>query len=368
MSETLVPPSPEPQNLDDDAWTPDERLLNPEGLRRRRKRRVTGFAIDSDCEPEYEEYDASESEASCGGPSTPRYMSLTPPMVVKAWDAAERDEEAAVFSPRMLPMYTDEASIMSVQGSLSFAGSCADALGPYHELCEAERDGDAGKAEEVLKRLLTEWYVVGASVSPSSALHVATPLTLGLRRNSSWRSQALTSRCSGLRRTGSSPNRTGSRGSAYRSARSLRAWGSPSMHGSYCATPARASPSSRYASRPSQPHLPPAYRSTRSVAQKTCTARTSSSASPAACRRSSCSSLWVCTCVSSSCSCTPSFPPRCFSCSSSRACSCWVFRKASEYASCEALSYPSVKTKSFPHPVHALSRVSMYLYVFRCRL
>ena len=236
LFETHVQSSSEPQNPHEH-WTP-----NTEGLRGPRQRRATGSVIDSDCKPKHEEYVAFESEASCGSTLTPRCMSLVPPMVVKACDDdSGREDEPIVLSPRIMPMYTDEASNMSMRGSLPFAKWCADALRPYHELCEAKRDGDAGKTEEVLKRLLTEWDVVGRSVS-LSALYVATPPTLSLRRNSSWRLQASTSRCycSGLRRTGYSPTQTGSRGSGYRSVRSLRAWGSSSTCASSCATPARA--------------------------------------------------------------------------------------------------------------------------------
>ena len=70
-----------------------------------------------------------------------------------------------MFAPRMLPVSVDQVSIVSVQASLSFAEACIDRLGPYHELCEGELDGDCDKAEKVLGRLLTEWYIVGASVS-----------------------------------------------------------------------------------------------------------------------------------------------------------------------------------------------------------
>ena len=120
--------------------------------------------------PKYEEYSAFESEASCGGPLTPRSTSSMPPMAVKACDDSGREKEPIALSPRTMPMYTDEASNMNIRGSLPFAKWCADALRPYHELCEAERDGNAGKTEEVLKRLLTECDVVGRSVSFSSAL------------------------------------------------------------------------------------------------------------------------------------------------------------------------------------------------------
>ena len=53
---------------------------------------------------------------------------------------------------------------MSVQASVSFAEGCLDWISPYEELREAAEGEDCEKAEKVLGRLLTEWYVVGASV------------------------------------------------------------------------------------------------------------------------------------------------------------------------------------------------------------
>lgn len=76
--------------------------------------------------------------------------------------------EEAVCSPCILPMHanSDQESVYSMERSVSFAGSVVDSFGPYHELCEADREDDVEKVEKVLGRLLTEWYVVGASVSP----------------------------------------------------------------------------------------------------------------------------------------------------------------------------------------------------------
>lgn len=73
----------------------------------------------------------------------------------------------AMCSPCILPMHanSDQQSVYSMERSVSFAASVVDSFGPYHELCEAEREDDVGKVEKVLGRLLTEWYVVGASVS-----------------------------------------------------------------------------------------------------------------------------------------------------------------------------------------------------------
>ena len=167
MSETLVPPSPEPQNLDDDAWTQDERLLNPEGLRRRRKRRVTGFAIDSDCEPEYEEYDASGSDASCSERSLPCYVEHEPsgsqegvPTLSNValslsfsspgYNDAQRAREATTIPSQTLPMHIGETNNTSVQDSPSrIAQVFANVSGLYRQLCEAD---DEGNTDEFLLR------------------------------------------------------------------------------------------------------------------------------------------------------------------------------------------------------------------------
>ena len=149
-------------------------LPNTKGLRRRTKRRVKGFSIYSDDEAAYVEYESSSDE-SCRPPSTPRGHDfddhdLWRPRPLGGGDGKCDEDfvyggEVEVCSPRILPVAADQGSMMSVQASLSFAESCVDKLGPYHELCEAAVEEDCEKAEKVLGRLLTEWYVVGASVS-----------------------------------------------------------------------------------------------------------------------------------------------------------------------------------------------------------
>lgn len=69
------------------------------------------------------------------------------------------DNGEVAISPRILPQYVGE---ISVADSRSTIERMVDMFAPYKELCEATEEGDI---EKVLGRLLTEWYVVGASVS-----------------------------------------------------------------------------------------------------------------------------------------------------------------------------------------------------------
>ncbi|RPD54492.1 hypothetical protein L226DRAFT_494380 [Lentinus tigrinus ALCF2SS1-7] len=160
MSDTMVQCTPEePEPADEAPWgkQPEhDRLDGTAGLRRRRKRRVKGFHLDSDS-------DAYPSESSCFGdesdsPPTPQ-DDYFPPL----YDAGCGGEEV-VFSPSVLPQYADQISVVSVEASRSFAEACVDRFAPYFELREAEEEGDCEKADKVLGRLLTEWYVVGASL------------------------------------------------------------------------------------------------------------------------------------------------------------------------------------------------------------
>ncbi|KAI0714531.1 hypothetical protein C8Q76DRAFT_427469 [Earliella scabrosa] len=171
QSDTAVQSSSE--RVEDEPWgkQPEpERLDGTAGLRRRRKRRVKGFHIDSDSDACYA---ASSSEEEFSGPPTPQDEYFPPIQEECSTPACEEQVEAVVFAPRMLPVSVDQVSIVSVQASLSFAEACIDRLGPYHELCEGELDGDCDKAEKVLGRLLTEWYIVGASLLALAGIDAA---------------------------------------------------------------------------------------------------------------------------------------------------------------------------------------------------
>ncbi|KAI0352199.1 hypothetical protein OH77DRAFT_1498079 [Trametes cingulata] len=151
---------------------PPETLGGSTGLRRRR--RVRGFRVDSD------QSDGNVSESSGEEPWVPP----TPPddYFSQPYDADSedvcgsilRDEvEEAFISPSLLPRHADQVSMSSMQRSLSFAESVVDSFTPYHELREADEEDDVEKAEKVLARLLTEWYVVGASLLALAAIDAA---------------------------------------------------------------------------------------------------------------------------------------------------------------------------------------------------
>ncbi|EIW63722.1 uncharacterized protein TRAVEDRAFT_41151 [Trametes versicolor FP-101664 SS1] len=151
-----------------------ETLGGSTGLRRRR-RRTRGFHVDSASEDGI--YESSEDEP---------WMPPTPPddYFDGAFDGGSEDAcgstllgtgEEAVCSPCILPMHanSDQESVYSMERSVSFAGSVVDSFGPYHELCEADREDDVEKVEKVLGRLLTEWYVVGASLLALAGIDAA---------------------------------------------------------------------------------------------------------------------------------------------------------------------------------------------------
>ena len=162
MSDTLVTTTPAGgRSLDESLWDrpqSTERLPDTKGLRRRTKRRLKGFHIDSDSDA-YPAESSSCSDEESDSPPTPQ-DEYFPPLPI--YEGCE--EEEVVISPSVLPRYADQMSVVSVEASLSFAEACIDRFAPYHELREAEEENDCDKAEKVLGRLLTEWYVVGASV------------------------------------------------------------------------------------------------------------------------------------------------------------------------------------------------------------
>ncbi|KAH9912136.1 uncharacterized protein BXZ73DRAFT_93239 [Epithele typhae] len=163
-SDTLVN-TPDPSGM--------QTLPETRGLRRRRtkKQAVKGFHLFSDSDgPHPMDESDSESDESIARPATPsdrdtddswRYLS-----------ASVKDVDDAC-SPRILPTQFDQASMISMQNSLTFAEACVDRLGPYHDLREAEVEDDVAKAEKVLGRLMTEWYVVGASLLALAGVDVA---------------------------------------------------------------------------------------------------------------------------------------------------------------------------------------------------
>lgn len=226
------------------------RLNGASGLRRRKRRKVRGYISDDDC---YDD-DAGYSGSSCSespAPPTPQdeYFPPIPDDEDSGYGGTCGDDESeVVFWPRILPMQVDQMSVMSVQASLSFAEACLDRYAPYHELREADEEGDCEKAEKVLGRLLTEWYVVGASVSCHVAPRIDTVRKLTLPVSncySSWLWRGSTRPC-----LGSGPTRC-SRWLAspavwFPSVASRRRLGSSAMRGSLFSTAVRTRRSSSY--------------------------------------------------------------------------------------------------------------------------
>ena len=148
-----------------------DRLDGSAGLRRRRKKpRVRGFHVDSD----------SHAESSSGEesyfPETPEDERFPPTIFEDEPGFKFRDGdgedlyfgEGVMFSPSVLPVHREGGGVggvVSLRAPVSFAESCLYWISPYEELREAAEGEDCEEAEKVLGRLLTEWYVVGASVS-----------------------------------------------------------------------------------------------------------------------------------------------------------------------------------------------------------
>ncbi|KAI0370138.1 hypothetical protein BV20DRAFT_322538 [Pilatotrama ljubarskyi] len=173
QSETLVSAVTD-EHIDELPWEqPPARERPGESTGLRRRRRVRGFRVDSDS-------DGNESESSGEepwAPPTPPDDYFDHPYDTESEDvcgSADRGEFVeAVVSPSILPRHADQVSITSMQRSLSFAESVVDSFTPYHELREADEENDIEKAETVLGRLLTEWYVVGASLLALAAIDAA---------------------------------------------------------------------------------------------------------------------------------------------------------------------------------------------------
>ncbi|KAL7284924.1 hypothetical protein ACG7TL_000012 [Trametes sanguinea] len=148
-----------------------EALPGAPGLRRRRKK-LTGFHVDS-------ETDQCESDSSGEWPPTPAedYFSISykdeqdtacPPLIL------EGEPEEATISPCVLPLHgANEDNVASTRHPLSIAESIVGSLTPYQELREADQDKDLDKAEKVQGKLLTEWYVVGASLLALAGIDAA---------------------------------------------------------------------------------------------------------------------------------------------------------------------------------------------------
>ncbi|KAL4248404.1 hypothetical protein ABKN59_006838 [Abortiporus biennis] len=173
---------------------PDKSSRPPSTLRRRRKKPKTrGYSIYTEDEQEpisESSYSftscSSDNESSTPFPPSPKeeFFTSTRPLVFKPATHNETitiatydSEENHWIAPSMLPRYTAQQASRGAgetdiyqRESLSTLESFVDTIGPYKELMDATTDSDF---EKVLGRLLTEWYVVGASLLAVAGLNAA---------------------------------------------------------------------------------------------------------------------------------------------------------------------------------------------------
>ncbi|KAI0776335.1 hypothetical protein BD413DRAFT_265646 [Trametes elegans] len=163
-------------DLAPDAQPEPDKLSERSGLRRRKKkRRLKGFQIDSD--DDFACASASSmSDDDPWMPPTPRddddYFGQDLDGCAPVRERFEREEEVLI-SPCVLPMNGEQMGEGGMQRPHSFPEAVVDVFAPYRDLCEADVDNDIEKAEKVLGRLLTEWYVVGASLLALAAIDAA---------------------------------------------------------------------------------------------------------------------------------------------------------------------------------------------------
>ncbi|KAI0077437.1 hypothetical protein K474DRAFT_1707316 [Panus rudis PR-1116 ss-1] len=144
-------------------------------LRRRRKSKpkLKPYSLDSD-----EEACSSSSSSSAypPSPSSNAWQDFTHNIHIhEGFDdddsqltlvaSPRQKEEEGYFAPRILPMSTGQGC---ADDRLSFGEAFLDRFAPYRELKYADSPADY---ERILGKLLTEWYVVGASLLAIAALN-----------------------------------------------------------------------------------------------------------------------------------------------------------------------------------------------------
>lgn len=172
--------SKDPSETAVDEPTPEQDDPPPNTLRRR-KPRIRGYSLDTDDENEDEDEDDEAASIESSYPSTPRddYFPPIPDLDKPALDPTilgsadtDRDGTHSAREPDLLPRYTESVERLP----LSWGERVLDRVAPYAELREAERvlseHARTERFDKVLARLLTEWYVVAASVSELRELYV----------------------------------------------------------------------------------------------------------------------------------------------------------------------------------------------------
>ncbi|KAH9830513.1 uncharacterized protein C8Q71DRAFT_368996 [Rhodofomes roseus] len=148
-----------------DSFTPDHAGPPPNGLRKRR--RIRGYSLNTD-----EEDAASYSDASYTESPRDEYFSQVDDAEKSTHDTT-MDETPhsmhSVHTPDVLPRYSEHADPLR----LSWGERMIDRFSPYTELYEAQRTEDYERFDKVLARLLTEWYVVAASLLALAGIDAA---------------------------------------------------------------------------------------------------------------------------------------------------------------------------------------------------
>jgi hypothetical protein len=166
-SDTLVTPvTDEPENTP--SWASGVTEKSPSGLRRRKI--IKGYCINSE-EERSGESDCSLSEGETEGtkacdswePSIPSdECPITPHLdTLDTLAYTHIPSTVSVIFPSLLPL-TYVADNVSITSGASLASSTFDTLTYHRELREAQMDSDF---DQILGRLLSEWYYTGASVS-----------------------------------------------------------------------------------------------------------------------------------------------------------------------------------------------------------
>ncbi|OSX66820.1 hypothetical protein POSPLADRAFT_1072046 [Postia placenta MAD-698-R-SB12] len=163
-SETLVTPTVDGH---EDTWPQEaEQTACADGHQlRRRRRRIKGYSLDSEAEDGNSSSSDSHISQHANYPPTPEPYEYSH----VGFDEVESPQctASSLGTPTPLPRYAERA-VEDV--TLSFAEAVVDSFAPYRELRHAELEADFDK---VLGRLLTEWYVVGASLLAIAGIDAA---------------------------------------------------------------------------------------------------------------------------------------------------------------------------------------------------
>ncbi|KZT63633.1 hypothetical protein DAEQUDRAFT_733601 [Daedalea quercina L-15889] len=150
----------------------DQPDVPPSGVRRR-KRRIRGYSLNTD-----DEDGESVSAATSSYPGSPReeYFPPIDDTEKPVFESTMNETPESMYSmrsPDVLPRYSEHAG-QSMR--LSWGERVLNRISPYAELYEAQQSPECTRDErfdKVLARLLTEWYVVAASLLALAGIDAA---------------------------------------------------------------------------------------------------------------------------------------------------------------------------------------------------